>query len=237
MSIAVVVGATGGIGAALLAQLSADPAFTKVIALSRHRPPGQTADHWIEADILEEDSLRQAAEALRPQGPLTRVIVATGRLAMPGGAPEKSLRSLALQPMLDLFAINAAGPALVARHLLPLTPREQPSVFAALSARVGSIGDNQLGGWYSYRASKAALNMLIHTIAIEHRRTRPLGICVALHPGTVDTSLSQPFQANVPASRLHTPSQAASGLLKVMQDLTPEQTGNFYAWDGSPIPW
>jgi len=139
--------------------------------------------------------------------------------------------------MTALFAVNAAGPALVAKHLLPLTPRDQVSAFAAISARVGSIGDNALGGWYGYRASKAALNMLIHTAAIEHRRTRPLGLCVALHPGTVDTGLSKPFQAGVPAGKLFTPDQSAAAMMAVLDGLGPEATGGFYAWDGATIPW
>jgi NAD(P)-dependent dehydrogenase (short-subunit alcohol dehydrogenase family) len=126
---------------------------------------------------------------------------------------------------------------LVAKHLLPLTPRSGPSLFAALSARVGSIGDNHLGGWYGYRASKAALNMLIRTIATEHRRTRPLGLCVALHPGTVDTALSAPFRSGVPDGKLFTPQQSAAALLDVMNNLGPEANGGFFAWDGSEIPW
>jgi len=147
------------------------------------------------------------------------------------------MRALSLESLTALFTVNAAGPALVAKHLLPLTPRDRPSLFAALSARVGSIGDNQLGGWYAYRASKAALNMLIRTLGIEHRRTHPLGTCVALHPGTVDTALSAPFQSGVPAGKLFTSEQAASALLAVMDGLGPEANGGFYAWDGTPIPW
>lgn len=224
MKAAVVVGASGGIGRAIAEQLSAN---YHVIALSRCRPGNWPDDNWISVDIRDEASL---AEAARQLPLLTRIIVATGRLPLP---PEKSTRALTLESMTMLFAINAAGPALVAKHLLPLTPKAEPSVFAALSARVGSIGDNNLGGWHSYRTSKAALNMLIRTIAIEHRRTRPLGICVALHPGTVDTELSAAF----PAHTKFTPAQSAAALLKVMDSLPPEATGNFYAWDGSPIPW
>jgi NAD(P)-dependent dehydrogenase (short-subunit alcohol dehydrogenase family) len=147
------------------------------------------------------------------------------------------MRALSLEGMAGLFAINAAGPALVAKHLLPLTPRSGPSLFAVLSARVGSIGDNHLGGWYAYRASKAALNMLVRTLAIEHVRTRPLGVCVALHPGTVDTRLSAPFQSGVPDGKLFTSDAAATALLTVMDGLGPEASGGFFAWDGSAIPW
>lgn len=118
-----------------------------------------------------------------------------------------------------------------------MMPRNQPHVFAALSARVGSIGDNRLGGWYAYRASKAALNMLVHTLAIEHQRTHKQGICVALHPGTVDTALSRPFQSGVAAERLFTPDRAAEALLSVMDRLRPQDSGGFFAWDGTPVPW
>jgi NAD(P)-dependent dehydrogenase (short-subunit alcohol dehydrogenase family) len=234
--IAVVVGTSGGIGRAITGRLLADPAFDRVVALSRRRPQGLGAD-WIEADILNEASLAAAAGTLAGYGPLTRIVATTGQLHAPGIAPEKSMRAITLESMAALFAVNAAGPALLAKHLLPLTPRDRPSLFAALSARVGSIGDNNLGGWYSYRASKAALNMLIRTLAIEHRRTRPLGVCVALHPGTVDTGLSKPFQSNVPDGKLFSPDQSAAALLSVMDGLGPEANGGFFAWDGSAIPW
>jgi NAD(P)-dependent dehydrogenase (short-subunit alcohol dehydrogenase family) len=235
MRLACVVGA-GGIGRALLDQFLGGAGFDRVIAVSRQPPDGWTPDErrgWISADILEEDSLTAAAEQLADLGSPRRIVVATGRLH----APEKSMRALSLAGLTDAFAVNAAGPALVAKHFLPLTPRAEPSLFAAISARVGSIGDNHLGGWYAYRASKAALNMLIRTIAIEHRRTRPLGLCVALHPGTVDTTLSAPFQAAVPQGKLFSPERSARALAKVMDGLGPADNGGFFAWDGTPIPW
>ena len=147
------------------------------------------------------------------------------------------MRALEADTLASLFAVNAIGPVMVAKHLLPLTPRDRPSLFAALSARVGSIGDNRLGGWHSYRASKAALNMLIRNLAIEHRRTRPLSACVALHPGTVQTALSAPYQGSVQPDRLFTPTQSAGALMSVMANLGPEDNGGFFAWDGQPIPW
>ncbi|HQT75483.1 MAG: hypothetical protein B7Z80_01355 [Rhodospirillales bacterium 20-64-7] len=234
--IAVVVGASGGIGRALAEALAGDSAYNVVVALSRRRPAGWNR-LWISVDTLDETSLVNAAAALRSEGDLTRIIVATGRLHGPGTLPEKSMRALSSDAMMAMFAVNAVGPALVAKHLLPLTPRDRPSLFAALSARVGSIGDNHLGGWYGYRASKAALNMLIHTLAIEHRRSRPLGCCVALHPGTVDTALSAPFQAGVPAGKLFSPAQSAAALLRIMDGLGAEANGGFFAWDGTTIPW
>ena len=212
--------------------------FDCVVALSRRRPHDWRGD-WFAADGLDAASLAKAAARLASWGTLMRIVVASGLLHRDDGSvsPEKSMRSLSLEALTTLFAVNAAGPALVAKHLLPLTPRHQPSLFAALSARVGSIGDNELGGWYGYRASKAALNMLIRTLAIEHRRTRPLGVCVALHPGTVDTALSKPFRSGVPDGRLFSTEQSAATLLRVIEELGPEASGGFYAWDGSPIPW
>jgi NAD(P)-dependent dehydrogenase (short-subunit alcohol dehydrogenase family) len=235
--IAVVAGASGGIGRAVAHRLQADRRYGCVVALSRRRPEGWPGSDWIAADILDESSLATAASRIAERGVLTRIVVATGRLHGPGLAPEKSMRALSLDSLATLFAVNAAGPALVAKHLLPLTPRDRPSLFTALSARVGSIGDNHLGGWYAYRTSKAALNMLIRTLAIEHRRTRPFGVCVALHPGTVDTGLSAPFQSGVPQGKLFSPNQAAASLLRVMDGLGPDANGGFYAWDGAPIPW
>jgi NAD(P)-dependent dehydrogenase (short-subunit alcohol dehydrogenase family) len=233
--VAVVVGVSGGIGHAIAQQLADDPRYGRVVGLSRRSPANWPRDHWIEADMLDEASLHAAAERLGAIGPVTRIVVATGVLHRPGRGPEKSMRSLSLDALTDLFVVNAAGPALVAKHLLPLTPRDRPSLYAALSARVGSIGDNQLGGWYGYRASKAALNMLVRTLAIEHRRTRPFGVCVALHPGTVDTPLSAPFQSGVPD--LFTPARSAHALLAVMDSLGPSDNGGFFAWDGSVIAW
>jgi NAD(P)-dependent dehydrogenase (short-subunit alcohol dehydrogenase family) len=238
--IAVVVGASGGIGRAIAECLVADPAYGRVMALGRRRPDGWPTDerrHWISVDVLDEATLAAAALQLSEAGPLIRIIVATGRLHGDGLVPEKSMRSLSIESLTQAFAINAAGPALVAKHLLPLTPRKRPSVFAALSARVGSIQDNRLGGWYSYRSSKAALNMLIRTLAVEHQRTHPLGVCVALHPGTVDTELSAPFQLGVAPGKLFTPARSAAALMAVMQGLGPDSTGGFFAWDGSAIPW
>ena len=237
---AAIVGVSGGIGRAIYDRLSASGEYKHILGLSRRRPQDWVGDDrhtWIEADILDERSLRSAAEQVAAIGPLTRIIVATGRLSAPGRSPDKNMRALDAADLGEAFSVNAIGPALVAKHFLPLTPRDHPSLFAALSARVGSIGDNRLGGWYGYRASKAALNMLVHTLAIEHARTRPLGVCVALHPGTVDTALSASFQAGVQPEKLFTPDQSAAWLLAVMDRLRPEDTGGFFAWDGAPIPW
>jgi len=241
--LAVVVGGGGGVGAALVDALDRNLAYDRVIVLSRRRPADEPAPDagdrrvWIAADILDEVSLARAARQIGALGTPTLILIATGVLHAEGLTPEKSMRALDLDALTRVLQVNAVGPALVAKHLLPLTPRDRPSVLAALSARVGSIGDNRLGGWYAYRASKAALNMLIRTLAVEHQRTRPLGICVALHPGTVDTALSAPFQGPGLAHRLFTPEQSAAALLAVVEGLGPENNGGFYAWDGAPIPW
>jgi len=238
--LAVVVGAGGGIGAALTRALAAR-GWT-VAALARRRPAAWTDDaapdgtrRFVAADLLDEASLARAAAAVAAMGAPTRVIVAAGLLHAAGVAPEKSYRALDPAALAQLFAVNATGPALAAKHLLPLMPRDAPHVFAALSARVGSLSDNRLGGWYGYRASKAALNMMIRCLAIEHARTRPSGIVVGLHPGTVATALSAPFAGG--AAERFTPDAAAGRLLAVIEGLTPADSGAVFAWDGSRVPW
>jgi len=239
-NIAVVVGASGGIGGALVEALRQDPRFEHVAALSRGPPRNWVGDDratWLAADILDEVSLASAAQRIGALGAPTLIVVATGMLHGYGVIPEKSLRALDPRPLTTLFQVNAIGPALAARYLLPLTPRDRASVFAALSARVGSIEDNALGGWYGYRASKAALNMLVRTAAIEHRRDHPLGVCVAIHPGTVGSALSAPFLSNRPKDQVFSPQTAAGHVLRVLDGLDPSDSGGFYAWDGSAIPW
>jgi NAD(P)-dependent dehydrogenase (short-subunit alcohol dehydrogenase family) len=233
-----VIGASGGIGRAFVESLvSSCPAGT-IHALSRspQESAGNLHHHFI--DVIEEESIRAAAEAASGDSPLDLVIVASGILHRDSELqPEKSMRSLDPNALCEVFRINAFGPAIAAKHFLPRLRTGHKTVFAALSARVGSISDNRLGGWASYRASKAALNMLLKTLAIEHARRWPDSVVVALHPGTVDTALSKPFSSRVPAERLFTPSQSARYLLGVIDDLTPAETGCFFAWDGTPIEY
>lgn len=232
---AVVIGASGGIGAALVAALLADPAFGAVFALSRGVTAMQDGRlHRLPADVTDEASLVNAAACLA--GPVRLIIVATGTLHGGGLQPEKTYRALDANAMMESYRVNVVGPALVARHMLPLLAPSGRSVFAALSARVGSIGDNRSGGWHAYRASKAALNMIIRNLAIETARRTPETLCIGLHPGTVDTGLSQPFQRNVPAGKLFTADHSASFLLSVIDRLTQADTGTVLAWDGSTIP-
>ena len=176
------------------------------------------------------------AAAARIDAPLTRVIVATGILHDEAGGPERSLRDLDADRLAHLFAINTIGPALIAKHMLPLMPRGQAFTFAALSARVGSISDNRLGGWHSYRASKAALNMLLRNFAIEMARTHPDSVIVGLHPGTVDSALSAPFQSGLAEGQLTTPQTAAANLIGVLAQLTPAQSGRVFDFRGEEVP-
>jgi NAD(P)-dependent dehydrogenase (short-subunit alcohol dehydrogenase family) len=230
---ALVFGASGGVGGALAVRLR-DQGYD-VTALTRKALPGWPG-RQARCDLEDEASLVSAAAELQDGAPIRRMIVATGLLHAEGVAPERSTSALDAAQLLRLYAVNAVGPALIAKHFLPLLPRAEPSVFAALSARVGSIGDNRLGGWHSYRASKAALNMLIRTMAIELKRTRPQAILVGLHPGTVDTRLSKPFQRGVPEGRLFTPDDSGERLLAVVDGLGLEDSGGVFAWDGQRIP-
>ncbi len=225
-SVAVVIGAGGGIGAALLDALRASGDYREVVAFSRASSP--------RVDITDEASIRDAAASLAPAVPLL-VIDATGFLHDASHRPEKSWRELDPAQMARAFALNAIGPALLMKHFLPLLPAQGRPVFATLSARVGSIGDNRLGGWYSYRASKAALNQLVRTAAIELARSRPHAICVALHPGTVATSLSAPFAKA--GLEVRDANVAAQELLNVLARLTPADNGGFFDHKGQKVPW
>ncbi len=233
----VIFGASGGIGAALTQSLAARADVDVVHAVSRAGVVGggKIVSHL--ADITDETSLIALAEAIKIESTPDLVIVASGILS-DGDAlqPEKSFRHQSMDAFERVFRINTFGPGLVAKHMLPLMPRDRRAVFAALSARVGSISDNGLGGWHAYRASKAALNMLICNYAIEQARRSDEFICVGLHPGTVDTELSQPFQGNVPDKKLFTPEHAATCLLDVINGLTPADTGKVFDWAGEQVP-
>ena len=233
-----VAGASGGIGAEFVRQLAGDERVASVHALSR-RPVELRRDKVtnVRMDIGDEGSVAAAAAATSREQ-LDLVVVATGLLHRGTAVqPEKSLRDIDPAAMMEAFRINTVGPALVAKHFLPRFRRNGKTVFAVLSARVGSIGDNRPGGWMSYRASKSALNMVLKTLSIEHARRFPDAIVAALHPGTVDTPLSAPFQRRVPEDRLFTPSQSVGYLLSVIDGLTAADTGGFFAWDGTPIDY
>jgi len=232
-----VIGAGGGIGGALTAALSRHDEVETIHAFSRHSSIAllpKVIGGII--DLESEPSIAAAAARSVADDPLDLVFVASGLLHGNGLQPEKRWESLDAGGLAKLFAVNAIGPALCARHFLPHLRRGSTTVFAALSARVGSISDNRAGGWYGYRASKAALNMLLTTLSVELARRNPDAVCVGLHPGTVDTGLSLPFQTNVPDGKLFTPALAASQLLAVCAGLTPASSGQVLAWDGSVVP-
>ena len=233
---AVVIGASGGIGRALVAGLVGRGTYGTVFALSRSGIDAVLPAEAGSIHLTDEASVSAAAERVGQPGPVGLVLVATGLLHGPGVAPEKAIRALDPAAMATVFAVNTIGPALAAKHFLPLMPRAGRSVFAALSARVGSIEDNRLGGWYAYRASKAALNQVLRTLAIEVRRTHPDAIVAGLHPGTVTTALSEPFRPDPNTPGLFTPETSAAHLLQVVDGLGPEDTGRVFAWDGTRIP-
>ncbi|MCM2293967.1 SDR family NAD(P)-dependent oxidoreductase [Allorhizobium sp. BGMRC 0089] len=223
---ALVIGASGGIGSACVERLENDHACGEIATLSRKS--GQI-------DLFDEESIAQAADRFVVTGQrFDLIFVATGALTIGGQGPEKSFRAIDSHGMAAQFALNAIGPALIIKYFAPLLVKDRKGVMGFLSARVGSIGDNMLGGWFSYRASKAALNQIVHTAAIEMARTRPHAVVVALHPGTVATALSQNYAENHPR---FAPDESASHLLTVMNDLTPKESGGFFAYDGSTIPW
>jgi len=221
MDKALIIGASGGIGSALAQALAARG--VAVTGLSR------SGDGL---DVTDEGSVRAALERL--DGPCDLVLVATGALEIGGARPEKALKQVSAQAMTDQFALNCVGPSLVLKHAMRLLPRDRRCVFAALSARVGSIGDNGFGGWYSYRTAKAALNQMIHTGAIELARSHREAICVALHPGTVATAFTEKYLGRHPSVP---PAEAAQNLLAVIDDLTPAESGQFFDWQGKRVPW
>jgi NAD(P)-dependent dehydrogenase (short-subunit alcohol dehydrogenase family) len=225
MTKAIVIGANGGIGGALADALEAKGAAA--IRLSRGSDPP--------IDLDDEASIAAAAAALAGEGPFDLILIATGLLHGAGLVPEKSVRHVDGAALDRLFRINATGPALIMRDFLPLLVRDRRGVMAALSARVGSIGDNRLGGWLGYRSAKAALNQIIRTVAIELARTHPHALLVGLHPGTVDTQLSAPFQRNVMPDRLFSPKQSATHLLDVIEHLSPADSGQYFDWAGQKI--
>lgn len=222
---ALVIGASGGIGAALVQTLRSEPHCGAVTELGRSTVPA--------LDLADPASIESAATEVAGQGPFHLIINAAGLLHGSGFMPEKRLGDLDYDQLLATFQVNTFGPALLLRHFTGLLDRQR-GVLAMLSAKVGSIEDNRLGGWYSYRASKAALNMLIKTASIEVRRNQPNAVLLALHPGTVSTPLSQPFRG---AEIGRSAGDAARDLLRVIDSLGPDASGSFHAYDGELLPW
>jgi len=222
-----VIGSSGAIGRALADEAARRFPAARLTRFSR------SMDHRI--DYEDEGSLAQAATLAAEAGPLDLVLVATGILHDGETKPERALRELSAEKFQQLFTANCITPALIAKHFLPTMRRDGPALFMALSARVGSISDNRLGGWYSYRASKAALNMVIKNAAIELARKNDQAVVVGMHPGTVDSALSEPFQTSVPEGKLFTPAFSAGKILDVGLALSSGQSGKCFAWDGKEV--
>jgi len=242
-------GASRGIGLEFARQLLAAPQVDRIFAACRSPQTAtalaslaarETRLRIVALDVLDEDSIRAASVAMAATAPRLHLIVNCAGLlhdAATGIAPEKRLADVRQQALATSFAVNAFGPLLVAKHFEGLLAHKERAVFASISARVGSIGDNRLGGWYAYRGAKAAQNMFTKTLSIEWARSRRNVICVALHPGTTDTDLSRPFQANVAPEKLFSSERTVRQLLAVIDALQPEDTGRFLGWDGAEIPW
>ncbi len=227
-----VFGASGGIGEALVQSLAETRNVNRVYAVSRTICEASQFIHPIGCPEYSDQTLRDLASRL-PN--LDVVICAIGLLHDDTFGPEKNRSQITMQNMQKIFEVNAFLPTLIAKHMLPKLRKDRKGVFAALSARVGSISDNRLGGWYSYRGSKAALNMMIKTLAIEHGRSFKHSAVIGLHPGTVDTPLSKPFQTNMAKANLFSPDFSASRLLDVVEKVSPQDSGKIFAWDGEEI--
>ena len=233
VGLALVVG-PGGIGSAVAAELERTCPDLKVLTAGRHGPPASS----LRLDIENDTDLNQLSLSLRAEGlPLRLVFNCTGRLHGPELQPEKRLQQVERSPLEQQFGINAIAPILLAKAIEPLLVRDQPFHFASLSARVGSIGDNRTGGWYGYRAAKAAQNQLLRSLSIEWARRWPQATVSLLHPGTTDTNLSRPFQSFVAPDKLFSPERSARQLVEVLLEQTPDQSGAFLAWDGQSIDW
>ncbi|MFN3988878.1 MAG: SDR family NAD(P)-dependent oxidoreductase [Erythrobacter sp.] len=233
---AAIFGASGGIGQALSEALAARGTEVIYTGSRAGAVPAGRAYRPFAFDLADEASIAACATMMR-DAPPQWVIIATGVLTLEDGTgPERTLKRLDAAAMAKVFALNTIGPALIAKHILALMPRTEPFIFAALSARVGSISDNRLGGWHSYRASKAALNMLLKNFALEMARTHPLGVVAGLHPGTVDSALSKPFQKGLAQGQITAPGDAAAALVEVLAQLTPEQSGRVFDYRGVEVP-
>ncbi|EDX86042.1 oxidoreductase, short chain dehydrogenase/reductase family [Synechococcus sp. PCC 7335] len=245
---ALVVGATQGIGLAFTQQLLLDNRVKHLFATYRSK---QTAEslltlasqhpnrlHLIKLDIVDEEQIESGLAAVKLIAPNLHVAInCVGLLHNQQQQPEKALRQLNSKNLLTYFQINSIGPVLLAKHLLGLFKHAELSIFATISAKIGSIGDNRIGGWYGYRASKAALNMFLKTSAIEYSRRSPKTILVMLHPGTTDTGLSKPFQRGVAPEKLFSTERTVTQLLSVLENVTIKDSGAFFSWDGSRLPW
>ena len=243
-----IIGASQGIGLGFVKQILQDNKVSKIYATYRNSETAlelltlaaNNPDRLVclTMDITNESSIIQGIKTISSEiNKLHLIIYCVGMLHQGALQPEKSLRQINSEQLINYFQVNSIGVVLLAKHLMPLLRHKEGSIFASISAKVGSIGDNRLGGWYGYRASKAALNMFLKTISIEYMRRCPKTIVVALHPGTTDTRLSQPFQKNVPPEKLFPVVKTVNLLLEVMAELKLADSGEFLSWDGSRLPW
>jgi len=231
-----VFGASGGIGAAFVEALAAEDGVAQVHAVSRGSPVFASPKVRAQScDPLDETALAGAVAAMTGDGPLHLAIIALGILHGEGIAPEKTWRHADAEAMGAVLAVNTIAPTLIAKHVLPVLAKDRKTALAALSARVGSISDNRLGGWVSYRASKAALNMVIRTFSIELARVNGKAVFVGLHPGTVETGLSEPFRQGVPQGKLFTPQRSVAGMLATLDGIGPEESGKIFDYAGKEV--
>ena len=231
----VVVGASGAIGKAFVDYYSKDELVENVFAFSRKKISYENIKiKSFDLDIENQTSIEDAAQNIKDY-PIDTIIVATGILHSENFGPEKSIREINYSTMIKVMAVNTIGPALIGRYFIPLLRKDAKSILAFLSARVGSISDNKLGGWYSYRASKTALNQIIKNFSIELKRTNPEAVVLGLQPGTVDSNLSEPFKKNVVKGKLFSPEQSRELLSDVIEKATKEDSGNLIAYDGEII--
>ena len=232
----IIIGSSGAIGSSFLKYYENENTDNVIYSLSR-KPNASPSDKIINVpvDIEDESSISSASNVCKENGPFDLILVTTGILSDETISPEKSLRHFDRESIGKIFSINTFGPALISKYFVPLLKKDSPSFFGFLSARVGSISDNRIGGWYSYRASKAALNQLIKTASIEMKIKNKNAIFVALHPGTVDSDLSRPFQKS--NLKIQSPKESAINLMKIIKNLKPTETGKFFNWDGLELPW
>ena len=232
----IIIGGSGAIGKAFVEFYKEQNSSNIVYSFSRSNNPVDN-ENIINSniDIQDEVSIAEAAEFSKKEDYFDKIIVATGVLHDDDLSPEKTYKNINSTSMGKVFSINTIGPALIAKNFIPLLNKEKKSFFGFLSARVGSISDNRMGGWYSYRASKSALNMIIKSLSIEVARNNPNAIIAGLHPGTVDSNLSNPFQKNVADGKLFSPDYSIKKMVSVIDNLTFEDSGNCYAWDGERI--
>lgn len=234
---ALIVGASGGIGDAIVRRLLEGPKFDRIVCTGRRCEGGVKHQNvvWMKMDLQDESSIEQVVQAFEPELRFELVVVATGILHQKGVFPERSFHEMSAASLNTVLQVNCIGPALVAKYFVPKLVENERSLFVCLGARIGSISDNRAGGWYAYRASKAALVMVLKTLAIELRRTHPKAIVAALHPGTVRSALSAPFVREGSRRVTFSAQESAAKLLSVIESLAPEHSGMHLAYDGRPI--